>query len=245
MTIYYHAADRKALVKAISEITGVKPKYLGMPSTAYEIDYFTVDRDGNLNFDDMADSEDVENLIERLNNMGFIAEEQNTEQPESNAETAETENQAEEEAEELSDKTDKAETKAITNLTVSLPIENVSIENLKKLLEAKGILIKKALGVSDLQIEVGDDTVTFPWFTNPIDADTANVYTGFVAAICKMTKEQKRITAKEKAADNEKYAFRCFLLRLGYIGDEFKAARKILLKNLSGSSAFKNGKKVA
>ena len=37
------------------------------------------------------------------------------------------------------------------------------------------------------------------------------------------------------------YAFRCFLLRLGFIGSEYKAERKILLKNLSGSSAFKNG----
>ena len=37
------------------------------------------------------------------------------------------------------------------------------------------------------------------------------------------------------------YAFRCFLLRLGFIGDEYKAVRKILLANLSGSSAFKNG----
>ncbi len=41
--------------------------------------------------------------------------------------------------------------------------------------------------------------------------------------------------------DNEKYAFRCFLLRLGFIGSEYKAERKILLKNLCGSSTFKNG----
>ena len=58
-----------------------------------------------------------------------------------------------------------------------------------------------------------------------------------------MSKEQKRITATEKAVDNEKYAFRCFLLRLGFIGEEYKADRKILLKNLKGSSAFKSGAK--
>ena len=50
------------------------------------------------------------------------------------------------------------------------------------------------------------------------------------------------VNAKEKDVDNEKYAFRCFLLRLGFIGDEFKTERKILLRNLSGSSAFKSGK---
>ena len=56
-----------------------------------------------------------------------------------------------------------------------------------------------------------------------------------------MAKEAKRITAKDKPVENEKYAFRCFLLRLGFIGDEFKTSRKILLKNFTGSSAFKNG----
>ena len=56
-----------------------------------------------------------------------------------------------------------------------------------------------------------------------------------------MAKKQTRITATEKQVDNEKYAFRCFLLRLGFIGDEYKQTRKILLKNLEGSSAFKNG----
>jgi len=56
-----------------------------------------------------------------------------------------------------------------------------------------------------------------------------------------MAKTQKRVTAKDKTVDNDKYAFRCFLLRLGFIGAEYKADRKILLKNLTGSSAFKGG----
>ena len=55
-----------------------------------------------------------------------------------------------------------------------------------------------------------------------------------------MARNQKRVTAKEKETDNEKYSFRCFLLRLGFIGDEFKVARKVLLKNFTGSSAFKS-----
>ena len=60
---------------------------------------------------------------------------------------------------------------------------------------------------------------------------------------CKMSKEQKRINSTEKKVSNEKYAFRCFLLRLGFIGEEYKTDRRILLKNLTGSSAFKNGAK--
>jgi hypothetical protein len=56
-----------------------------------------------------------------------------------------------------------------------------------------------------------------------------------------MSLKQKRISSIEKPTENEKYAFRCFLLRLGFIGDDYKKSRKILLKNLSGSSAFKSG----
>ena len=56
-----------------------------------------------------------------------------------------------------------------------------------------------------------------------------------------MARTAKRVVAKEKETDNDKYAFRCFLLRLGFIGAEFKIERKILLRNLAGSSAFKSG----
>ena len=56
-----------------------------------------------------------------------------------------------------------------------------------------------------------------------------------------MVKRQKRIVATENDVENENYAFRCFLLRLGFIGDEYKAARKILLRNLTGSAAWKGG----
>ena len=56
-----------------------------------------------------------------------------------------------------------------------------------------------------------------------------------------MAKEAKRITGKDKPVENEKYAFRCFLLRLGFIGDDYKQSRKILLQNFSGSSAWKSG----
>ena len=61
-------------------------------------------------------------------------------------------------------------------------------------------------------------------------------------AICNMAKTQKRINAKEKEYDNEKYAFRFFLLRLNFIGDAYKTSRKILMRNFTGSSAFKTAK---
>ncbi len=73
------------------------------------------------------------------------------------------------------------------------------------------------------------------------DCRLKSVRTHFISVLCEMAKNATRVTATEKAVDNEKYAFRCFLLRLGFIGAEYKAERKILLKNLTGSSAFKSG----
>ncbi len=55
-----------------------------------------------------------------------------------------------------------------------------------------------------------------------------------------MAKESVRVTATEKEVESEKYAFRGFLLRLGFIGTDSKEHRKILMKNLSGSAAFPN-----
>ena len=86
-----------------------------------------------------------------------------------------------------------------------------------------------------------DGKLDFPWFQPDVSPDEVKAYMDLVTALCKMAKEAKRITAKDKPVENEKYAFRCFLLRLGFIGDEFKTSRKILLKNFTGSSAFKNG----
>ena len=179
-------------------------------------------REGNLEFDDRADSEEIENLIEFLAERGFVAE-----SPELIA------NEAPATAEE----TAHGET---VGLTVEVPLEGAAVENLTKLLEAKGRLIRRALAVDNLPIEVTDCTVKFPWFSE-CGADECKAYTHFVSALCEFAANAKRVTAKEKETDNDKYAFRCFLLRLGFIGTEYKAERKILLRNLTGSSAFRLG----
>ena len=82
-----------------------------------------------------------------------------------------------------------------------------------------------------------------PWFADAsgLSPDEVKAYTAFISALCKLSANAKRVSMTEKPVDNEKYAFRCFLLRLGFIGREHKITRKILLRNLEGSSAFKNG----
>jgi hypothetical protein len=227
MQVKYNAtgAKRKELVKAIADATEAKAKYMGMPTAAYEIDCFSVTKDGTLLFDDRADSDEVEKVLEAIAAAGFECEVQEG---------------FKEESEEL---TQTATQTAAEGLTVEMPrsfFNDGALDNLKRIVESKSALIKKAVGADALPIEVTDEKVSFPWFTE-VDADTVHAYTTFISKLSEMAKNATRVTATEKAVDNEKYAFRCFLLRLGFIGADYKTDRKILLKNLTGSSAFRNG----
>ncbi len=270
MEIRYNVtgAKRKELVKVISKATGMKAVYKFMPTCNFEIGSFTVNKEGTLLIDAQTDNEEVARVLEAIAAAGFEGETQDTKEApaeevlakEDAAETAEpTETDITEEAdnneEEAADSMVKAETteaeEASTpeaasehlGLTVEIPLDTVAVGNLTKLLNAKGGLITKALGISEMTIEVLEDRAAFPWFSELPDTDAVQAYTHFISALCEMSKNAKRVTATEKVVDNEKYAFRCFLLRLGFIGAEYKTERKILLKNLTGSSAFRNGGK--
>lgn len=238
MKIIYNAADRKTLVQAISEFTGCKAVYMKTPTYAYRIDYFTVTREGNLEFDDMADSEEIENLIEVLAEKGFVAESSAYDSEQQTPEICEEEPIEDCPPDYLTPSENEPQGETV-GLTVAIPLDKVAVGNLTNLLDAKGSLIKKALGIPATPIEIGEDRISFPWFGEGLDADEVKAYSHFIAALCEMSRNQKRINATEKAVDNEKYAFRCFLLHLGFIGNEYKTERKILLRNLSGSSAFK------
>ena len=220
--------SKKKLVKLISSHLGIESKYLGVPSCAYRIGAYTVNKDGSLSWDE--DDERTAGLLEAIKAEGFTT----TEDEEVEEEEVLVEEENEEEAE-------------VNRLCISFPksmYDERTMENLKNLVEGKGTLMKKAFKADSLEIVLDDEKVSFPWF-ELIDSDHFNAYTQFMIAITKMAREQKRILAKEREVENEKYAFRCFLLRLGFIGDDYKLTRKILLENLEGSAAFKTKKEEA
>jgi hypothetical protein len=119
-------------------------------------------------------------------------------------------------------------------------ISLAAIESIKKIVASKETLIKKALSTDSLPIEITNDKLRFPWFTLTGADGEIDAYLRFITAICEMAKKQRRVTAKEREVDNDKFAMRVFLIRLGFVGSEFKVARKILLRNLTGNSAWKN-----
>ena len=194
--------DRKALVGIISEVIGMKPVYMRMPTCNYVISNITVEKDGTMIWDERTDQNTIEAVIIALAAAGF--------NPVKDEDDAQPETASDE-----------------YSLVVQTPKASFtedSLDNLHKLIEVKGSLIKKALDVTELPITEEEDRISFPWFSTELDPDEVKAYTHFIAALCEMARTQKCVTAKEKETDNDKYAFRCFLLR-----------------NLSGSSAFRNG----
>jgi len=226
---------RKDLVKALTTITGDAAKYQGAPSFAYQVGYITIDRSGNLHMNDHADPEVVQNMIDGLAERGFQHTAFSYDHPQPEPEMME-----ELIAEETAAEEPTAEDFSCVIMNRSI-FTDAALDNLQKLVDAKAHLIKKSLGMENLPIEIGEETVTFPWVRTDATPDEFRACVKLIAAMCEMARKQKRVTAKEKTAESDKYAFRCFLLRLGFIGAEFKTDRKILLRNLSGSSAFKSG----
>lgn len=224
--------DRKALVEFIGQALEEKPKYLGMPSAAYQIGDFTVSKTGELEFDD---SIDAANLLEAIKEAGFTEDAEETPAPAEAEAPAETETESSEEG--AAPEIDGLKVEMLRSF-----FTETSLENLKRIVESKETLIKAALGVHELPIEITDEKVEFPWFPET-DAETAAAGILFIAKLSEMAKNAKRVTAVDKEVDNPKYAMRCFLLRLGFIGAEYKAERKTLLKRLSGNSSWKNGRK--
>jgi len=227
--------QRKSLAKEIAKWLCLNVKYLGASSFAYEIGACRLDPSGTLTINDESNNLVIESLLEYIENEGYKRIDERPEDAESsNLKTAPS-NDTEEVV-------IPAQCENVV-LTVAMPRESFTddaLQNLNRLIEAKGTLIKKALGVDSLSIEVDEEKISFPWFSDVQKAETVSAYTHFITALCDMAKKQNRVTAKEKSADNEKYTFRCFLLRLGFIGSEYKKEIKILLRNLLGSSAFKN-----
>ena len=212
MIVHYrvNGKERKRLAEVIAKEIGVDDIYQGAPTFSYQMDYFTVDREGALVFDDENYSDEVERVFNAIADAGFT--------------------------------TDEGEEYEGTGLAIQMPMmTGDEISRLEALIESKEGLIKKAIGTDSLVVGEKDGKLDFPWFKADTTTEEIKAYMDFVTALCRMAKEAKRITGKDKPVENEKYAFRCFLLRLGFIGDDYKQSRKILLQNFSGSSAWKSG----
>ena len=126
-------------------------------------------------------------------------------------------------------------------LTVQMPadfFDEHTLGNLQQICENKATLFKAAFQTDSLDIIPSDEKVEFPWFKVEQDGD-ADACCTFISMLCEFAKNQSRINRKPDTSGNPKYTMRCFLIRLGMVGAEFKTARKVILRNLTGNSAFR------
>ena len=208
--------QRPKLAQEIGNLLGTAPHYKRVPSCAYDIVGYRLDKEGVLYIPEGVEEETVEDLILQLRECGFQDDAEITE--------------------EVPVQQDK--------LTIVIPRESITdmaLENLQKIIANKQTLFQRAFRMDSTEIEITDEKINFTWFLYTVDGDEIAAYTQFISRLCDMARDAKRVSSKLTETDNDKYAFRCFLLRLGFIGKEYKTARKILLRNLTGNSAFRYG----
>jgi hypothetical protein len=246
---------RKQLVDIIGEILGRSPVYMGTPTFAYTVGEDTVSREGTLGFSAAGSCEEAGMLIAALKEHGYsgkatgAAAENIPDYLDLNMTEREELGLGRERRDPWGDDgmraSDIPEVESPNKLELMVSKDGFTdraIENLRKIVAGKETLIKKALGADNLPIEEKGEKLCFPWFTlSDIDGEV-DAYTRFVCALSDMAKKQKSVTAKERTSENDKFAMRLFLVRLGFVGPDYKATRRILLRNLSGNGSFKNGR---
>ena len=208
--------QRPKLAQEIGNILGTVPHYERVPSCTYDIAGYRLDKEGVLHIPEGAEGT-TKDLIRQLRERGFQDDAEVTE--------------------EVPVQEDK--------LTIGIPRESLTdtaLENLQKIIANRQTLFQRAFRMDSTEIEITEEKINFIWFPYTMDSDEIAAYTQFISRLCDMARDAKRVSSKPTETDNDKYAFRCFLLRLGFIGKEYTTARKILLRNLTGKSAFRSVK---
>ena len=208
--------QKPKLAQEIGNILGTAPHYERVPSCAYDIAGCRLGKEGVLHIPEGTEKETVEDLILQLRERGFQDDAEITE--------------------EVPVQQDK-----LTIVISRESLTDIALENLQKITANKQTLFQRAFRTDSTELEITEEKINYIWFPYTADGDEITAYTQFISRLCDMARDAKRVSSKPTETDNDKYAFRCFLLRLGFIGKEYKTARKILLRNLTGNSAFRYG----
>jgi hypothetical protein len=181
--------QRPKLAQEIGNILGTAPHYERVPSCAYDIAGYRLDKEGVLHIPEGAE-ETVKDLILQIRERGFQDDAEITE--------------------EVPVQQDK--------LTIVIPRESLTdtaLENLQKITANKQTLFQRAFQTDSTEIEITDEKIKIIWFSYTTDSDEMAAYTQFISRLCDMARDAKRVSSKPTETDNDKYAFRCFLLSRG------------------------------
>ena len=200
-----------SIVKKLESLLSERAVYLGMPTCGFKVGEYTVSKTGEITGGELSD--EIKSSLARA---GFVPV----------SETDESETAPE----------DKPK-----GLTFTIPLSelNGKAENFVNMVESKGELIKAAFGIDELPVNRTEDELQILWFKDK-EPDNPQVAEKFVRAMVEKARAQKYVSPKPLETDNAKYSMRVFLNSIGFIGTDHKAIRTELLKNLSGSSAWRH-----
>lgn len=235
--------ERKEIVKLLGEHFGVKPKYMGAPSFAYQIEttegVMIIDKAGKVE-----NSEGVEIELEDL--LRNSEEVQVKEEAEDLEVTFSMEGHTGISLRNLINMINSKQTlikkalKLETDIVTGEFVEGINNVRIVSIEDFKTAALEIGLGkCQGIKFDFEKGILQFRFVESFENTETANQ---FAEALNESAKKIKYSSAKERQTDNEKYTFRTWLLRLGFIGDRYKDARNQLLQNLSGNSAFRKNK---
>lgn len=235
--------ERKTLVNVLERILQEDAEYMGAPTFSYVIGSYVITKHGYLEVDDA--EADIE-LLKELSMKGYIASLDPIEPVRLNI---------------IMPGGDYNGT-TLCNLVIRIYTKEellsksvgqkgafkISTRLIKELVEKKPEGKKAFLELYESLegnkvnegIEITKDEVTFTGFPLSDDSVVMDAYTKLASMMMKEAIAKQKIrTKKSDSTGNEKYRFRSYLLSIGMIGDEFKSARKVLLRNLTGYAAFR------
>ena len=245
--------ERKVLVKAIENIIHETAVYKKAPTFEYTVGDFTIDKNGTVFCEDR---EALERLIHNLIADGFTPEE--TPAAEHAAETETPKPVSLKVEVPMTNHTGSSIRNLINLLYTRADLLNkalgtgfrVDTSLTEALKDEASILTKESLlaaiaayedehGKAIDGLTITQERITFGTLPETNDAEVLRTFTILCGMMNKQALDQKRIQAKKVNEENEKYALRIWLTRLGMNGPEYKDARRILMANLTGNSAFR------
>lgn len=234
--------DKKMIKEELEKRLNLKAKYLGAPSFAYKIGPYILNH--NITIFVRDEEADIE-MLREMNTNGLI----------DNA----WDNSVD--ALEITITTEKHNGKSLNNLVriiysreklINKSIGynkafDISEAFIQKLEEKRPETKEEFLALLDdcggnsinCGIDFSDNCIKFTGFQLSIDADKNKAFLNLAILINKAALSQQHININKNEISNEKYYFRVWLIRIGMKGAEYKSTRQILLKNLTGNSAFR------
>lgn len=257
MTLQTNPAERREVVRAISERLGSPAVYLRMPTCAYRIGDLTVERDGSIASDDGAL---LDGLRPMLMERGWLTDAADSEVEAPAAETEPDGPDSEPTGMELSFPVEDWTVSELNNLirvlyghqhilrrmmrSDALYIDRQLVERLKEAQTPADFEARLAEGLAAGTLKgcrLREGKLAFE--TAPDDRDPARLqaYVALLEAVLRHAKAARRVFLREDAdPENEKYRANSLLTRLGFSGPEHKELRRVLMGHLSGYAAFKN-----